>query len=216
MQKFLGKSFILFLILTIASCAAKNEQQPKIRIVDLEGKSHDISTKIPELNKQAMSSQSFLKEQPMTPENNLPQEVAQNNNPQTTPDYGILATPAIAPKPAQPEILLSAGKQEEAIEYDLSSPEEDAKPEKPVAKKPVKSSLEKGLFVQVGSFSNSENATKTLAKMQKFYKGRVETVDGEKPIYRVILGPFKSKPKALALMKKIKASGSDAVLMRKK
>ena len=45
---------------------------------------------------------------------------------------------------------------------------------------------QKGLFVQVGSFSNSENAAKTLAKMNKFHKGHVETVTGDKTIYRVL------------------------------
>ncbi len=212
MKQFFGKSFILFLSLILASCATKNEQQPRIRIVDLDGKSHAVVTKIPELNKQAISSQGVLKEQPAVFENNLPQENAQNSVPQTTPDYGVLATPVAPQKPAQQEPIVGAGKQDEEVEYDLSSPEEDAKP----VKKLARISLEKGIFVQVGSFSNSENATKALAKMEKFHKGRVETVEGEKPIYRVILGPFTSKPKALALMKKIKASGSDAVLMRKK
>ncbi|MBP7709678.1 MAG: SPOR domain-containing protein [Rickettsiales bacterium] len=216
MKQFLGKSFILFLSLIFASCAAKNEQQPRIRIVDLDGNSHSVVTKIPELNKQAMSSQGVLKEQPAMFENNLPQETAQNSAPQMAPDYGVLATPVAPQKPAQQEPVVGAGKQDETVEYDLSSPEEDAKPEVKPTKKLAKTAAEKGLFVQVGSFENSENATKTLAKMEKFHKGRVETVEGEKPIYRVILGPFKSKPKALALMKKIKASGSDAVLMRSK
>ena len=225
MKQFLGKSFILFLSLIFASCAAKNEQQPRIRIVDLDGKSHAVVTKIPELNKQAMSSQGLLREQPAVFENNISQENTQNSAPQMAPDYGVLAMPTAPQKTmppiAQQEVAVGAGKQEdEAIEYDLSSPEEDAKPapksvKKIAAAKPA-TKAEKGLFVQVGSFSNAENATKTLAKMEKFHKGRVETVEGEKPVYRVILGPFASKPKALALVKKIKASGSDAVLMRSK
>ncbi len=233
MKQIFGKSFIIFLSLIFASCAAKNEQQSRIRIVDLDGKSHPVITKIPELNKQAMASQGVFKEQSETFQNNLPEEPKQNSAPQAlasnTPDYGAVSSEIIQntlqPKrpTEQQEAMVSGGKQsDEAVEYDLSKPEEDAKPqpkleEKKSAKKhEAATKVEKGLFVQVGSFSSVDNAKKTLVKMKKFHKGRVETVEGEKTIYRVLLGPFTSKPKALAMVKKITNSGHEAVLMRNK
>jgi cell division protein FtsN len=70
--------------------------------------------------------------------------------------------------------------------------------------------------VQVGSFSNLSRAQEKLQEMQKFHKGKIETVDGEKTFYRALLGPFANKAKATQLMKKIKASGREAVLLRNK
>jgi cell division protein FtsN len=52
--------------------------------------------------------------------------------------------------------------------------------------------------------------------MEKFHQGRVETVNGEKKIYRVLLGPFSSKAQAREMAQKITDSGYEAVLMRNK
>ena len=233
MKRFFAKSLAIFFSLIVVACSSKSDQQPRIRIVDLDGKSHPIATKIPEMNKQAMASQGVFKEQTETFQNNLPpqQDVAQNPV-ATAPDYGVAAPDEaqknLSPKNAamqsnsQQEVAVNAGKQpEEAIEYDLSKPEEDAKPEPKLKEtKPVKKSAaaktEKGLFVQVGSFASASNAKNTLAKMQKFHKGKIETVEGEKTMYRVLLGPFTSKAKAQAMVKKITESGHEAVLMRNK
>lgn len=225
MKQFSAKSFVIFLSLIFVACSPTKDQQPRIRIVDLDGKSHPIVTKIPEMNRQAMASQGVLKEQTETFQNNLP---PQQNVAATAPDYGTVSS-EIVQKTLQPrlsapqqEAAVNAGKQsDEAVEYDLSKPEEDEKPEpklteKKSAKKSAREKVEKGLFVQVGSFSSSSNAKKTLAAMHKFHKGKIETVEGEKPIYRVLLGPFTSKPKALTMVKKITDSGHEAVLMRNK
>lgn len=238
MKQFFGKNFIIFLSLIFVSCSPKNDQPPKLRIVDLDGKSHSVVTKVPELNKQAMMSQGVYNQQSSAFQNNPTSTSQEQNIAASAPDYGTVSSeivqqtlqpkPQIQPTPEQ-EQMVAAGKQsEEAIEYDLSKPEEDAKPEVKVAepKKPAKKisiskvsskTSNKGLFVQVGSFASISNANNTLEKMSAFHKGKVvETTAGDKTIYRVLLGPFTSKPKALALVKKITDSGHEAVLMRNK
>ena len=227
LKKRICKAAIIFTALFFASCAPKDDK-PQIRIVDLDGRAHSVVTRMPELNKRALTSQGVMSEQPAVFENNLPPQqqdaFAQNSESQLAPDYGVLSQD-LAPKKQpiiQEEISLAAGKQESpTIEYDLSSPEEDAKPSsKSGAKKlketEVSSDSQKGLFVQAGAFSSEESAKTVLLKMEKFHKGHIEIVDGEVKLHRVLLGPFKSKNKALALVNKIKASGHEAVLMRNK
>ncbi len=230
MKQFLTRCFVAIITLSIVSCAQHDEQQPKIRIVDLDGKAHSVVTRMPELNKKAIVSQGVMNEQTAVFENNLPNNlppqqnlVAKNDEVQTTPDYGVLAQEQTNQQQpvTQTESISGAGKQvAPTIEYDLSSPEEDvklSKAEKKSSKTPVVSSdSQNGLFVQVGAFSNEESAAEVLAKMKKFHKGHIEVVDGKVKLHRVLLGPFKSKNQALALVKKIKAAGHDAVLMRNK
>ncbi len=88
-----------------------------------------------------------------------------------------------------------------------------------LGEQPVKKSFaikaSKGYFAQVGSFSDERNAQNLLSKMSKFHKGIVDSSDGEKTIYRVLLGPIQGKKSANILIAKIKASGQDAVLVRK-
>lgn len=76
----------------------------------------------------------------------------------------------------------------------------------------------RGIFVQVGSFSNANNANKSYNKMKKFNKGFIDEVVGKnkKTTHRVLLGPISSKSKAMALVSKIKASGHDAIIVRKR
>ena len=50
--------------------------------------------------------------------------------------------------------------------------------------------------------------------MKKFHKGKIQTVDGKKVVHRVILGPFSNKSQARKLVKKIKNSGHDAILIK--
>ena len=250
MKKIFGKNFIVFLTLILASCVAKDELQTKIRIVDLQGKSHPITTKFPELNTQALAAQGRLTEQNLVQNEASPQNYSGSRN--AAPDYGTVSSDLIQ-KTLQPVPTSNAAAEkkspvvntdatqvnsqqaglvqdenQQSIEYDLSKPEEDALPVEPKATKnkagkksaekiAVSKSGKKGLFVQVGSFSNSSSAKQTLAEMQKFHKGRVEEkVTGEKTIYRVLLGPFSSKKAATDLVQKITDSGNEAVLMRNK
>jgi cell division protein FtsN len=50
--------------------------------------------------------------------------------------------------------------------------------------------------------------------MKKFHSGKIETVEGEKTIYRVLLGPFSDKNKAKEVVKKITDSGRDAIITK--
>lgn len=244
MKRIFGKNFVIFLSLILVSCSAKNEQQTKIRIVDLQGKSHPVSTKIPDLNVQALASQGRLQDEQGS-FNSSAVESQQNMAPRNTPaalaETEQLPQPiqAIKQDPQQPSkssnIAVNAGlaQGEQAVEYDLAESEEVEKPaakkklKSRAAKKPVEIVEESGaakevaatpktgkFFVQVGSFSSSDNANKTLNLMKKFYRGEVETVDGDKVIYRVLLGPFANKGQASAMVKKITASGHPAILVK--
>lgn len=241
MKKIFGKNFVIFLSLIFVSCSAKNEQQTKIRIVDLQGKSHPVSTKIPDLNVQALVSQGRLQDEQSSfynPAFESQQNVAPRNHPAALAETEQLPQPIQAIKQApQPSanITVNAGvvQGEQAVEYDLSESEAVEKPSakkklKPrVAKKSVdivdKSTASKAVaaapktgkfFVQVGSFSSVDNANKTLGLMKKFYRGEVETVDGDKVIHRVLLGPFANKAQASAMVKKITTSGHPAILVK--
>ncbi len=72
-----------------------------------------------------------------------------------------------------------------------------------------------GYYVQVGSFSDLSNAKKLSKSMQKFNKNsNVETSSGDHIIHRVLLGPFKDKQDARAMITKVGKSGQDAILVK--
>jgi len=234
MKKFFGKNFVIFLSLIVASCATQDDQQSKIRIVDLQGKSHPVITRVPELNSQALVAQGKLQENKNNAQNVAP---AQQNLAQNTPDYGVVAPEstskafrASAEKKLE-DPLAAPGIQEQAVEYDLSDPAEAKDAKKSASKKPAKkvvasksktsakaaATSKSGRFsVQVGSFASSANADQTLAAMKKFHAGKVETVAGEKTIYRVLLGPFATRKQANDVVRKITNSGHEAILVRNK
>lgn len=73
----------------------------------------------------------------------------------------------------------------------------------------------KGYFVQVGSFSNQSSAKRSLGVMKKYHNGVVEEANsGGKTVYRALLGPFSNKQKAADLVRKITASGHDAIIVK--
>lgn len=69
-------------------------------------------------------------------------------------------------------------------------------------------------YVQIGSFESKDNAQASLLKMKKFGSGKLESVDGDKVIYRALIGPFKDKASASQVMQKIKKSGHDAIVTK--
>ena len=218
-------NLIVFLCLILTSCSQpfwQKDGQPKIRIVDLHGKSRPIVTRTPELNSQALTSQGKI-----TPFENrsLRQGEIKPEQPpiKNYQDQNIDNAKATSTFPSgQPtEEILGATKKEpvQAVEFDLSESIEKKKyaqkaGEAGSSKKEVSSGQK--FFVQVGSFSNLSSADSTLKKMKKFYSGKIETVEGEKTIYRVLLGPFSNKNKAKEMAKKITDSGRDAILTKGK
>lgn len=71
-------------------------------------------------------------------------------------------------------------------------------------------------FVQVGSFSRYENAKNSLKYMSKFHSGEINTIDrDEGKIHRVVLGPFVKRSDAGKVIKNIKSSGKQAILVIK-
>jgi cell division protein FtsN len=234
MKKILGKNLIVFLSLVFFSCSAQDGQQPKIRIVDLQGKSHPVVTRFPDLNAQALASQGKLQGEF---QNKLPEE--QNSSKNSPSRVAVVAQQNLAPNPvsdpvaptivqnaAQPSeqsgVVVDAGvSKEKTVEYDLAESEASEKPAKaePISKQIVEktsSANAKKFFVQVGSFSNGENASKTLASMRKFHQGKIEIIEGDKAIHRVLLGPFSNRKKSKEMVKKIASSGHEAILVRSK
>lgn len=139
-------------------------------------------------------------------------------------------------------ILFSAPKESE--EYDISdSKAEKPAAKKPAAaknnkriKKPIfisknkvqetvitesstseasSSEVGSGYFIQVGSFASEAHAQNKLDKMANFHSGKIEAAGDDKPIYRALLGPFSNKNSARNLLKKVKAAGQDAVLIKR-
>ncbi len=263
MLKNFRQNLLIFSVALISACSSNNSDQPKIRIVDLEGKSHPIVTKTPELNVQALAMQGKAPEQVRfyndTPKNTpsygnlieqtlqIPQNQqkataisqgqkiqtpiiqAQDNQQQNTSigqtqDNQQIAATQTLQKPQENSQDFAEAQNQQSIEYDLVSPTEDQKTktnEKPLkiifkkeAKSPVTGSKKiKGFFVQIGSFSNEISADEMLKKASKFGKGHVELSE-DKKLYRALLGPAKNKPAAQALLKKVKASGYEAVLKK--
>ncbi len=134
-------------------------------------------------------------------------------------------------------VQANSDKTSEVVEYDLNATTEAQDTVAAPTKTPEKKSLKKEkakksavkekpaakaastkgkFFVQVGSFSNQENASSTLNKMEKFHAGTIETVAGEKTIYRVWLGPFNNRVSAENMVKKVAASGHEAILVKGK
>jgi hypothetical protein len=245
MRKISAKNLVIFLGLIIASCSAKNDPQTKIRIVDLQGKSHPVATRIPDLNTQVLASQGRLKEEQSVIKNSTTEPNSQFSNPSDNSNQNLAASqsnppqaptfsvvnnqfPTNQPQPTQSSnVMISGGsvQKEQTVEYDLSKPDEaemksGKKVKFKVGQKIAVSESEagktKGFFAQIGSFSTMNNADKTLASMKKFHKGQIEIVDGDKTIYRVLLGPFPNRAKANEMVKKIKTSGHEAILVRNK
>jgi cell division protein FtsN len=78
-------------------------------------------------------------------------------------------------------------------------------------------SKEKGIFVQVGSFSVIDNAKYSLSQLSSFNKGQIEEINiGNKKSYRVLLGPFSDKKQANKMVKTLLQSGHKAFLVRNK
>lgn len=238
------------------SCSPKKDQGQQIRIVDIQGKAHQVTTKIPPLNIKALAEQGKLQEGRNTFEN---VEVAPNATPATkiqSSDYAAATSESLQetlqlPQKKSPTVEQKTAERPEdkVVEYSLSEPEEQiefiakapnsaekksatVRVEKSSAKKfsvkklSVKKSeaaaaasaaapsKEKKFYVQVGSFLNEESANQTLQKMKKFHAGKVAMVEGERTVYRSLLGPFANRKQANAMVAKVAKSGHEAILVR--
>ncbi len=232
-SKKMKKIFLVFFSLFFISCS-QEEQQPRIRIVDLQGNEHHVTTKVPDLNAQILTSQGRMPQQYQDRRAmQTPQEDLAQNSPAAVP---MDLSPAPMPQPTvevnksgKDELLVTAGapqnKDQETVEYSLNDGEKTAKEaEKVPAKATHKTKKEKAaaktsgkkFFVQVGSFASISNAKRTLAEMEKFHQGKVTTVEAKKTIYRVLLGPFSNKNSATKIVKEITDSGHEAILVKNK
>ncbi len=218
-----SNNLIIFLSLVVASCGWQKNTAPKIRIVDLQGNSHSVTTRVPELNVQALSSQGRMEKPVIEKKSTQQGEIKYQNyqdqniaNAQATSGFPQ-SNPTI-PLEAKEVFSGAAAKDSEQVEYDLSEPSDEKKSEKKIKKSSSKKTAStvsgSKIFVQVGSFSSPTSADSLLKKMKKFHSGKIETVEGEKTIYRVLIGPFSNKAKAKEVMKKITNTGQDAILTK--
>jgi cell division protein FtsN len=236
-------SLVLFGLL-LTSCGLvskwKKDDQPQIRIVDLQGKSHPVVTKVPELNAKALAAQGQQNSSPIIVESKKPIQVGEVKyqnyqdqnlaNAQATSQFPQGTKQLNQEQPGQNDDLIQAGKKDEdqVVEYDLTENKTILSPKKSGKKTAEKKSSSKKseaksgagskgkYFVQVGSFSTRLRAQAVLEKMQKYHSGKIEVIEGEKTIYRSLLGPFPTKEKALELSQEIKSDGHDAIIVKNK
>jgi cell division protein FtsN len=239
------KFLILFLILPLFACVPK-EEGSQIRIVDLQGKARKLTTRYPELNVPALNSQgqSYEKTSQSAFANSIKVSSSPTYVKKSTPVREVFAeepNPNRAFVTSQTQQNsgftdsgiangVAAGSEfDEVIEYDLSNAA-DVIPTKREVKKEVKKKLAKPqakkikkyvttkgkYFAQVGSFLSKSRATDALQKMEKFHAGNIRTSTGARTLHRVWLGPFSSKSKARAMVKKITNSGNAAILVKDK
>jgi cell division protein FtsN len=236
----LKKLLAVFLTFALFACMPKDDK-PQVRIVDLQGKARNVTTRYPELNVPALNAQGKAYEKTSqgafsnsikvtsSPTYVKKDEVAlevplNQDQPLNTKQNEIGVNSVTQPLKENPNVNQGAANAgvDEVVEYDLGqeapvvTSKKDNKSTKVSKDKPIanNSSTKGQYFVQVGSFSSESSAKDILKKMKKFHTGRIETVNGEKTYHRVWLGPFSNKSKANELVKKIKASGSSAILVK--
>lgn len=158
-----------------------------------------------------------------------------NNSNQITQNQIIEKTPPSNSQGSEPNSNIVQEESEKPVkEYDLAEVKEEKQPEvvdanairevlKPSQEVSSKITYLKAsndnpaagkFYVQIGSFESKDNAQASLLKMKKFGSGKLETIDGDKVIYRALIGPFKDKTSAIQIMQKIKKSGHDAIVTK--
>lgn len=197
MSHLLNKIFLVTTLLIIASCGpvGANNQQTKLRIVDLQGNPHSVQMRTPELNMQALAAQGNLSEEKIKAQPrsaDAPQETVMANN-KYGKDFGASSIEAIkntmqlptgqqqAPADSAPTVteadILTAGdgakNKDQTIEYNLSknrkAPATKAAMTEESADQDVAvTKKQKGIFVQTGSFSVMQHAKNSIAKIEKF------------------------------------------------
>lgn len=182
------KIFLLLSILTIFSCAS-NDKNPKIRIVDLQGKPKAVLTKVPDFNAKILDGQDSI--QPTNPlSNNASQEqqattiipeAPVKNYPQsaTKQVFDTLQAPALNKNISDnsKNNMVFAGRQNEktVAEYDLANSRDDEYlPQSNSTKNDKKKNVVKEIFeekkpavAEVEIEKKSLESDKTLAK--KYY-----------------------------------------------
>lgn len=73
----------------------------------------------------------------------------------------------------------------------------------------------KNYYVQLGSFLQREKAKNLIAKMKEYSGGKIEEVqNGDRTVYRALIGPFTNKTEAKSIVREIQQNGQDAVLVK--
>jgi cell division protein FtsN len=230
------KIYSVVFIFVLFSCVDP-DQQPRIRIVDLQGNPKTVNMRTPELNYQANIGSADADKQkiiPMQDAKEISAQTAFQPNEQALAqtihnqeqEYKYLQE---APKTSSKQVLLTAGSSADGTtEYDLSESQKTFKkaedePQKlsNVGAKPSNAKPDKknkvGIFVQVGSFSVLRNATNLLDEMKKFGTAKIDDYEvGGKTFHRVLIGPFKTKQKAAIAAKLLENAGKKTIIVKLK
>lgn len=138
------------------------------------------------------------------PEEN-PQPVAMNGSSEALPQPATAPAPSSEPAPAA---QIAAADAKPATDLEPAKPEPIPEPVKKPTPKPAQT--QPGLsawVIQVGSFSNQDNAKKLV---QRLRKAGLDTMDPQpaivngKQLYRVKVGPELAKANAVKLLPKVK------------
>lgn len=236
----------ILILLPLAGCLGnsnngsnKNTSNAEIRIVDLNGNPKPVKTYVPEENAKILSSQSQNSNQgsdangAMTNNSQLPPATP---NPQLANQQNV--PPSVAnSKPTNGAPVAANNQSEATVSYDMSGAQvKEIKADnitnngqgtnkkfklvgsKDGAKSTAISTSkgQKGLFIQIGSYSVSENAEKALHASKKISKGIIEESGDEgKKSYRVLLGPVSNQKKATNILRKAKNAGhKDAFIVK--
>lgn len=135
----------------VSACAEKSNQAPEVRIVDMQGKSHGVKTRVPELNARILESQGRMPQQDSSQfqQREVMQSQAQqggvkenivfnNSSAQGIKDtfqapalsYNLVKKESVVSNNPQDESMTSVGvvgEKEQEIQYDLSESAQNKK-----------------------------------------------------------------------------------------
>lgn len=156
-MKIISKIILVTLMFAVASCSFKNfkrDEKPRIRLVDAEGKPHQVAMKTPALNMQALQEQGNLSEEKIISQKENPKdrEVILSKNKYSNGSYDqpnqelqstlqMQQNPQMQNKVARQNQEYMEGQdiagvenisepKDEMVEYDLAA-------EKPIAQEPI-------------------------------------------------------------------------------
>ena len=242
-MRFISGIFSLIALLVLTSCN-NSPKQAKLRIVDLQGKPHNVQMRTPELNMQALAAQGNLSEekiqaQPRKADAAPEPQIASNKyankdfgassadaikNTLQMPTNPQQAAPSAVPEANEADILTAgndAKNKDRTVEYTLSKSNKAHVINTHAAhSQDVEAKKQRGIFVQTGSFTVLQHAKNSLTKIEhlagKSSPAMVEEAqNNDKTVYRVLIGPFPNKQKANAMIAKLAKSGQQAIIVKK-
>lgn len=160
-------SLVILLSLFITSCRGQNNLPPQVRIVDLQGNSRDLKTRVPELNARILESQGRAPQQNSVPQfQQAPQfqqkdlAASQNPAPQQNSDFGQSTAQAI-------KDTLQAEPVQKSANSNLLNSDQNSGEQKPNSMTSVGAVADKDQEIEYDlSDSGQQKQTKVVRKMR--------------------------------------------------